>query len=319
MLETNLRINLIACIGPLVTLICLSSAAAQKPSARSSPLDYTSRPAPVVSDEARERMEQQLDAARAKLKNNPSDPDAVIWVGRRLAYLGRFAEAIAVYTEGIKKFPEDARFYRHRGHRYITLRKFNSAINDLRRAASLIKGKADEIEPDGQPNSRNIPTSTLKFNVWYHLGLAYYLNGNLRRALNAYRECLKVSNNPDAMVATSHWLYMTLKLMHRDREAARMLVPIRQDMDVIENDAYYQLLLMYKRQLSPESLLENAVKQGNSPGAHSILYGVGNWYRYNHRADRAGEIFQQILSSDQWTSFGYVAAEANLRRLKPTP
>ena len=100
---------------------------------------------------------------------NPNNPDAIIWLGRRLAYPGQFKEAIDVFSEGIRKFPNDARFYRHRGHRYITLRRIDLAIKDFKQAASLVKGKPDELEPDGQPNARNIPTSTLQFNIWYHL------------------------------------------------------------------------------------------------------------------------------------------------------
>ncbi len=123
------------------------------------------------------------------------------------------------YTPGIRKYPRDARLYRHRGHRYITLRKFDLAIADFQKAVSLIKGLPDEVEPDGQPNARNIPTGTLQFNIWYHLGLAQYLPGRNKGALKSYRECLKVSRNPDSLVATTHWLYMTLRRLKRKTEA----------------------------------------------------------------------------------------------------
>jgi tetratricopeptide (TPR) repeat protein len=277
--------------------------------------EFVDRPAPPVSAETRKEMEARLDEARRRFEAKPNDPGARIWLGRRLAYLGRFREAIGVYSEGIKKFPWDARFYRHRGHRYLTLRKFDLAIDDLEKAAKLIKGKPDEVEPDGQPNVRNIPTSTLQFNIWYHLGLAYYLTGQNQRALSSYRECLEVSKNPDALVATSHWLYMTLRRMNREGEAAKVLEPIREGMEIIENDGYYRLLLMYKAAVSPESLLAETSKQAESPGSNSVLYGIGNWYLYNGRRDEALKIFRQMVSGDQWTSFGYVAAEADLKRL----
>ena len=161
-------------------------------------------------------METKLKEAQAQYEANPKSADAIIWVGRRLAYLGRFTEAIDTYTKGIERFPADARFYRHRGHRHITLRQFDRAIADLKEGAQLVKGKPDEIEPDGQPNARNIPTSTLQFNIWYHLGLAYYLTGQNQKALDAYRECLKVSNSPDRLVSTTHWLYMTLRRLNRN-------------------------------------------------------------------------------------------------------
>jgi len=277
--------------------------------------DFANRPAPPVSADAKREMETQLAAARVRYDANPDDPEAIIWLGRRLAYPGRFREAIEVYTKGIEKFPRDARLYRHRGHRYITLRKFAPAIHDLKKAAALTKGTSDEVEPDGQPNARNIPTSTLQFNVWYHLGLAYYLTGQNNRALRSYRECLKFSNNPDALVATSHWLYMTLRRLNRVKEAAQVLVNIRPGMEVIENDGYYRLLLMYKGLMSAESLQAEALKQGASPGAHSVLYGLGNWHSYNGRPAEANRVFHQILATDQWTSFGYIAAEVDSSRL----
>jgi len=277
--------------------------------------DFLHRPPPPISPEAKRSMEEQLNEARARYATNPRDPEAIIWVGRRLAYLGRFLEAIQVYTEGINEFPRDARLYRHRGHRYLTLRKVDFAIKDFETAAKLVKGKPDEVEPDGQPNTRNIPTSTLQFNIWYHLGLAHYLNLNNKKALDSYRQCLKVSNNPDALVATTHWLYMTLRRLDRLEEAIKVLDPITDKMDVIENDGYYRLLMMYKGQLSAEALEQEAWKSA-SPGSASILYGIGNWYKFNDRDPDAQRVFRKMLEGNQWTSFGYIAAEAEL---KPPP
>ena len=264
-------------------------------------------------------MERQLAEARAAYKANPNDPDKIIWLGRRLAYPGRFKEAIDVFSEGIRKFPDDARFYRHRGHRYITLRRIDLAIKDFKRAASLIKDKPDEVEPDGQPNARNIPTSTLQFNIWYHLGLAYYLTGDYQKALASYRECLKVSKNPDALVATTHWQYMTLRRLNLTSEAKRLLSAVDAKLEIIENDGYHQLLLMYKGLVRPEWLLEQVSKQPAGPGSHSVLYGIGSWYLSNGQRDEARVIFKKILGTDQWTSFGFIAAEADLERLQRKP
>lgn len=304
----------------LIIAICFSVPPAEARSLQMQPLSrFIDRPAPPVSAEAAKQMEHQLAEARAGYDANPNDPDKIIWLGRRLAYPGRFKEAIDLFSEGIRKFPNDARFYRHRGHRYITLRRFDLAIRDFKRAASLVKGKPDEVEPDGQPNARNIPTSTLQFNIWYHLGLAYYLTGDYQNALASYRECLKVSKNPDALVATTHWHYMTLRRLNRTDEANRLLSPVRTGLEIIENDGYYQLLLMYKGLVSPQSLLEQVSKQPAGAGSHSVLYGIGSWYLYNGQRDEAMAIFKRILSTDQWTSFGFIAAEADLGRLQPKP
>lgn len=279
------------------------------------PGDFLHRPPPPVSAAAKRDMETKLEEARARQASNPRDPEAIIWVGRRLGYLGRFVEAIQVYTEGANQFPRDARFYRHRGHRYLTLRRFDLAIQDFERGAKLVKGKPDEVEPDGQPNARNIPTSTLQFNIWYHLGLAYYLKSNNEKALDSFRECLKVSMNPDALVATSHWLYMTLRRLNRLNEEIKLLSAINDKMDVIENQGYHQLLLMYKGQISAERLEQEAVKQPASPGSVSILYGVGAWHRIDGREKDARRIFRIVLDGNQWTSFGYIAAEAEIKAM----
>src|SRR5688500_14212823 len=171
------------------------------------------------SAEARATLEKNLAAARAEYEKNADSADAVIWLGRRLAYLGRYRDAIEVFSEGIRKHPKDARMYRHRGHRYITVRELDRATEDLSAAATLVSGRPDEVEPDGQPNARNIPTSTLNSNIYYHLALAHYLRGAFEPSLKAWRECERYSKNPDMLVATSHWLYMTLRRLDRPGEA----------------------------------------------------------------------------------------------------
>jgi tetratricopeptide (TPR) repeat protein len=271
--------------------------------------------APALSDSVRQARESQLAEAQAALAREPGSADALIWVGRRLAYLGRYREALETFSDGITRFPDDPRFYRHRGHRYITTRRFDLAAQDFERGAELVAGKPDEVEPDGLPNPRGIPTSTLQFNIWYHLGLAYYLQADFENALRAYRECLAVSKNPDALIATSHWLYMTLRRLGRTDEAAGVLEPITQDMEVIENTAYHRLLLMYKGILPPDSLYRLTAGAEASLEDVTTAYGVGNWHLYNeHRAD-AEQVFRAIVAGRaQWAAFGYIAAEAELAR-----
>ena len=260
---------------------------------------------------AQERMLQQLAEAEAALAKSPDSADALIWVGRRQAYLARYDDAIATFTRGIQRFPQDARFYRHRGHRYITTRQFQKAIDDFNRAVALTRGKPDEVEPDGQPNAQNIPTSTLQTNIWYHLGLAHYLTGNFDAAARAYAEDLKINPNDDNLVAVTHWAYMTARRLGRDADAKRLLEPIRKDLNVIENGSYHRLLLMYKGEL-PESELMKTVEAGLE--LVTTGYGVGNWHFYNGRPAEARKIWERIVATDQKAAFGYIAAEQELRR-----
>lgn len=292
----------------LLLTACASTSTAPAPPALPTP------PPLVMSEETRARHEQNLAAARAAFEANPDDAEAIIWLGRRTAYLGRYAEAIEIFTRGIDRHPRDARMYRHRGHRFITLRRFDHAIADLNKAAEIIRGRPDEVEPDGLPNARNIPTSTLQSNIWYHLGLAHYLKGDFEKALNAYRECLAVSKNPDGIVSTSHWLYMILRRLGRPAEAEQVLEPISVDMEIIENNAYHKLLLMYRGEVSPEEL--EAAQDPKTVDGTTILYGIGNWRLYSGEPERARPIFLRVTQGPQWAAFGYIAAETELQRVQ---
>lgn len=275
---------------------------------------------PQLAAETQREFEAKLNEALERLKKDPKSADNIIWVGRRTAYLGRYKNAIQVYSDGIKQFPSDARLYRHRGHRFITLRCFDEAIADFEKAAKLIKGRPDEIEPDGLPNARNIPTSTLQSNIWYHLGLAYYLKGDFQRALKAYREAEKVSTNADMLVATTHWLYMTLRRLGREDEANKTVAAIKDDLDLIENADYYKMIAVYKGKLKAADLWNEVSTNADNLSNATLGYGLGNWFLYNGQAAEAEKVFRRVTAGNQWSSFGYIAAESEISRTgKPGP
>ena len=152
---------------------------------------------PVLSEAARTSMEEKLATAKAGYELAPNSADALIWYGRRTAYLGLYSEAIELYTRGMSQYPNDARLYRHRGHRYLSIRCLDKALEDFKQAYALTRGKPDEIEPDGMPNAKGIPTSTLQSNIRYHLGLCLYLKGQYEEAARYYKEDLRKAANPD--------------------------------------------------------------------------------------------------------------------------
>lgn len=258
------------------------------------------------------RYESQLAEARAAYDRAPTNADSIVWLGRRLAYLGRIREAIAVYTAGIALHPDNPWLYRHRGHRYLTVRELDHAIRDFERANKLTAGRPDQVEPDGQPNAMNQPIGTLRSNILYHLGLAYYLKGDFARALPVYRRELAESRNDDRRVSTAHWLYMALRRLGRPREAAQVLRPIRKQMNIVENDTYHRLLLMYKGELPPDSVLATTPSGEMSVTDATAAYGIGNWHLYNGRPAAARDIFRRIVAGGQWGAFGFIAAEREL-------
>lgn len=273
-------------------------------------------PMPVLSNASRQRMEAQLDKARADVHSSPGDADAMIWLGRRQAYLGQYHDAIDTYGRGLQLHPGDARFLRHRGHRWITLRCLDSAVRDLTLASVWVKGKPDEVEPDGMPNDKNMPTSTLQSNIWYHLGLAYYLKGDYGKAVEAYRSCLKVSKNNDMYIATANWYHLALLKAGRKKQAAKFLKTIDPSLSLIENEDYLALLNLYIDQTEPAQALQGLLERKELSSA-SYGYGLGEYLLSRGDRKAALEVFTRITSDpSNWSSFGFMAAENALRTLK---
>ncbi len=303
---------------------CSQPTATPEPSAAAQPATPPTQRAPEATsltgkplfppDPIPNREELEKDLQEARSVADTTTAEAMIWLGRRQAYLWRYQDAIATFTKGIERYPSDPRFYRHRGHRYISTRQFDKAVADFEKAASLIKGQKDEVEPDGAPNAAGVPRSTLQFNIWYHLGLAYYLQGNYEKAYDAYVECMKVSNNDDSVAATSDWMWMTLMRLGRKADAARVLERITPKMDILENQSYHRRLLMYKGLDKPEALLDTTKADDTTIATQG--YGVGNYYFVTGDTAKAREVFEKVFSGGGWNAFGYIAAEADLARMK---
>ncbi|MEM1178993.1 MAG: tetratricopeptide repeat protein [Acidobacteriota bacterium] len=281
-------------------------------------LDGAALMRPAVDAEFSQEQNQELLNLQPAV--GAGDVEALIWYGRRLGYLGRYRDAIDHYTAALDRHPEDARLWRHRGHRYLTVRRLGLAVEDLQRAAELIEGQADSVEPDGLPNARNEPRSTLGTNVFYHLGLAHYLRGEWGAAVDAYRRCLELSKNDDMRVATSYWLVLAL---HRRapqggdaadgdlEEAQALLAEIHPDLDVIENHDYQRLMLAFKGELE----LDRVVAEARAAGAQSaatVGYGAGAWRLVTGEASVAGALWRDVTAGPAWPAFGHLAAEAEL-------
>lgn len=239
------------------------------------------------------KLREELKEAMKKVEADPENPENLIMYGRRLAYLWRYHEAIDVYTRGIKNNPDQAMLYRHRGHRYVSIRKFDLAVADLTKASEL--------------NDHD-------FDIWYHLGLAHYLKGEFEEALWAYQSCLKSTQDDDSKIAISNWLYITLRRLGKKEEAARVLEDIKEGMEVVENQSYYDLLFFYKGLKSEADLV--AMAEASDLDLATIGYGIGCWHLYSNNTEKARAYFEEIMKSRYWPAFGYIAAEAGLFQMR---
>lgn len=256
-------------------------------------------------------LTNRIDSLSALALEEDRLVDSYIWEARKTAYAGNYRDAIVQLSSAIIEFPNEPELYRHRGHRYITLREFDLAIRDFQIAARLFEGDEDITETDGLPNAKNIPLSSLQTNTWYHLGLAHYLKGEYDLANRAYLKGLEVSNNNDMRVAFWYWQYMALRKAGHDLEAGQMLDQVTVDMELIENTSYYELLMVFKGVFSPDEILSGE----NSELDNATLgYGLGFWHHINGRTERANQIWRNVYDAGNWAAFGFIASEAELAR-----
>lgn len=274
---------------------------------------------PEIEPARAARLEADLALAVARRDAAPDDPDAWVWVGRRLGYLGRFREAVGVYDTAIARFPGDAALLRHRGHRRITLRDFAAAIVDLERAWELARDGADVIEPDGAPTPGVPPRSSLKRNILYHLGLAYYLKGDFDTSASVFARAVALGGNDDAIVAANWWLCLSLDRIGDEVGLAAALARIRAPeegggMDVRENTSYWNLQLVWAGKRPEASLIPKEGPLGLSVDQATLGYGLARLSRMRGDRNEGTQRMWAVVNTTSWASFGHIAAEADIAR-----
>ena len=255
----------------------------------------------------------EIARADAALANDPANVDLLLAAARARDGALQFNAAIELYSKGIAAAPGDARLYRFRGHRYISTRRFEAAVKDLEKAATL---------------------SPASFDISYHLGLAYYLKGEFRRAADEYARCWAMAEkkqappgaaeklpagwrscadwNDDTRVAVADWRYRALRRAGRQAEAGRVLEAISPEMQVKENLSYFQALLFYKGLRREEEILDRAKLEGNQLA--TIGFGVANFHLVEGRIAPACALWREIVAGETWNAFGFIAAETELAR-----
>ena len=246
----------------------------------------------------------------AALNADPKNPDRLLEAAQARDRLWIYWESIPIYGRGMKEFPQDFRFPRFRGHRGISIRQFGRAVDDLEKARSLAPGSYD---------------------VAYHLGLALYLQGKFDKAAEEYARCLNQSGTGDSAelpgkakrcselnsdtesrIALTEWLYRSLKRAKKEEEAEKLLATVAEDLELKENEAYYESLLFYKGLRNEKSLLDPSRMEGNRLA--TLGYAVANYYLTDGNVRKACPLLRKIVEDPAWNAFGYIAAETELQR-----
>jgi tetratricopeptide (TPR) repeat protein len=231
--------------------------------------------------------------AQEALAADPRNVDKIIALGIAQSGVRQFREAIRTFSRGIWVAPGNAILYRWRGHRYLSVREFDRALRDLNKGAGL--------------------DSTV-YGIWYHLGVVRFLRGEFALAASAFARARPLAPNAGELAGSFDWGWMSLQRAGRDGDAAALLAAMPDSVPRAAANAYAQRLRLYRGQIRPEEVF-TAGDTGDVQVA-TLAFGLGNWYLIRGDTARAREWFQRSVQSGGWPAFGFMASEAELRRLR---
>src|SRR5207253_4659905 len=113
--------------------------------------------------------------AESALASDPRNIDRIIALGIAQSGVRQYREAIETFTRGLKLAPNNALLYRWRGHRYLSTRQLDRAMDDLTRGARL--------------------DSTI-YGIWYHLGIVRFARRDFAGAVAAFTRALPTAPDP---------------------------------------------------------------------------------------------------------------------------
>ena len=231
--------------------------------------------------------------AEQALAADPRNVDLVIALGVAQSGVRQFREAIATFSRGLENAPDNAMLYRWRGHRYLSVREYGRAMDDLKKGAAL--------------------DSTL-YGIWYHLGVLHFLNGDFAAAADAFGRGRTMAPNAGERAGSYDWLWMSLMRAGRTADAQTLLASMPDSVPMAAANAYSQRLRLYKGQVTPEQVFTPA--DTGDVAVATLAYGLGNWYLLRGDRAKAREWFERSIKSGGWPAFGFMASEAELARLR---
>jgi len=200
----------------------------------------------------------------------------------------QYREAIETFSRGLKIAPNSALLYRWRGHRYLSVREFDKAMQDLQRGARL--------------------DSTI-YGIWYHLGIVRFVRRDFAAAADAFTRALPIAPDSSERSGATDWLWMSLARAGRQAEAKALLD--RHPDTPPGGNAYTQRLRLYRGEVSPDSVFTPA--DTSDIQVATLSYGIGNWYLVRGDTAKARGWFERSVASGGWPAFGFIVSEAELR------
>jgi len=253
------------------------------------------------------------DSVIASIRQKTSlTEDDFVEIGKQLAATSRYQAAIENYTEGLALYPNSYKLLRNRGHRFITVRLLNRAYTDLSQAEVLLRNETNDVMETGLDGK---PTATVRHQVWYHLGVYYFLMEKYKPAADCFQKALETAGDPKNVVGASDWLFTSYVRFGRIKQAVELLETISPDLETDHENPYFRRFMIYKEVTKPEDVKEVTMNPDSMNIQQvTVLYGVANFYTIRGKDKEAEELYNKILKTSAWPSFAYIITEKQMNR-----
>ena len=227
--------------------------------------------------------------AESALARDRRNVDLIIQLGVAQSGARQYREAIETFTRGLALAPDNALLYRWRGHRYLSVRELDRAMDDLTHGLAL--------------------DSTL-YGILYHLGIVRFARGDFAGAAEAFARAQPRAPEAGELAGSTDWLWMSLARAGKLAEANAMLARRPDSLPV--SNAYAQRLRLYRGEIGPEAVITPADTEDIAVA--TLSYGLGNWYLVRGDTTQARAWFGRSVTSGGWPAFGFIVSEIELRR-----
>jgi len=231
--------------------------------------------------------------AEQALAAEPNNVERIIALGIAQSGARQFREAIQTFTRGLRIDPKNAVLYRWRGHRFLSVRDHDRALADLNQGALI---------------------DSSVYGIWYHLGVLRYIRGEFAPAADAFKRGLPIAPNAVERAGSYDWQWMSLMRAGKEDEASALLKSMPDSVPVQAANAYSRRLRLYQGRIGPGEVFTPA--DTDDVAVATLSYGIGNWYLLRKETKRAKEWFERSVQSGGWPAFGFMASEAELKRMK---
>ncbi len=255
----------------------------------------------------KEWFDGDLETANIVFASAPLKESSYSWRGRREGFLGNYAKAIEIFTEGMELFPDSYALYRYRGYHLVRNYQFEEGIIDLRRAEELIENIDVAPTQEGIPGRSNFSPSTFKRNIYYYLAESSMATGDYNTVIeymDKAAETNQLRDKDDFLVSTSFFKYMAMRKLGNHDEANEMIMSIPRGLDIISNRDYYDAIQYLQGRYTREQFMSRADSLG--------LYTIAMTDMFDGRDTEAQEIFTDVTNNNHK---GYWLAEVELLNL----